>query len=114
MARILVVDDEPSVCGLISEILTKNGETVKTAPNGKLALKLFESNAYDIVVTDMCLPDIDGPAIVKHIRKSTRSVTPVIGISGTPWMLEGSGCDVVLSKPFNMLELVKKVNDLKS
>ena len=113
MARILIIDDEPVITKLISEVLTRNGEYVQTASNGKHGLKLIANSSYDIIVTDMCLPDLDGASIVRHIRKSNHSSTPVIGISGTPWLLEDAGCDAVFPKPFVLRDLVQTVNNLK-
>lgn len=113
MARILVIDDEPMIVGLISEALTKYGETVQTASNGEDGLKMLEDSSYDIIVTDMCMPDLDGESVIRYIRSSNHSATPVIGISGTPCLFKKADCDAVLSKPFQLRELFETVNTLK-
>jgi CheY-like chemotaxis protein len=113
MARILVIDDEPMIVGLISQALTQYGETVQTASNGEDGLKMLEDFSYDIIVTDMCMPELDGESVIRYIRNSHHSATPVIGISGTPWLLKKVDCDAVLSKPFQLKELVETVNNLK-
>ena len=112
MNRILVIDDEPSISDLIREALTRFGYTVETASNGRQGLQLLKDSSFDLVVTDMCMPDLDGTCIVRHIRSSSRPLTPVIGISGTPCLLEAADCDAVLSKPFPLQALVDTVKRL--
>jgi CheY-like chemotaxis protein len=114
MDRILVIDDEPSIADLIREALTRYGYTVRTASNGRQGLQLLRDTAFDLVVTDMCMPDLDGTCIVRHVRGSSRPLTPVIGISGTPWLLEGADCDAILPKPFSLQALVDTVKCLRS
>jgi CheY-like chemotaxis protein len=113
MARILVIDDEPMIVGLIREVLSKYGETVQTASNGEDGLKMLEDSSYDIIMTDMCMPDLDGESVIRFIRNSNHATTPVIGISGTPWLLKKADCNAVLSKPFQLKDLVETVNRLK-
>jgi len=113
MNRILVIDDEPGISDMIREALTRFGYTVETASNGRQGLQLLKDASFDLVVTDMCMPDLDGACIVRHVRSSSRPLTPVIGISGTPWLLEGADCDAVLPKPFPLQDLVDTVKHLK-
>lgn len=112
MDRILVIDDEPSISELICEVLERVGYTVETARNGMEGLQWLENEDFDLVVTDMCMPGVNGDFIVRHIRSSDRSVTPVIGISGTPWLLDGVGFDAVLPKPFSLKALVDMVQQV--
>ncbi len=113
MDRVLVIDDEPSISELICEVLGRAGYNVETACNGKEGLRYLKKENFDLVVTDMCMPDVNGDCIVRHIRSSDRSVTPVIGISGTPWLLEGVDFDAVLPKPFSLRTLVDTVQQIK-
>ena len=113
MDRILVIDDEPGISEMIREALTRFGYTVATASDGRQGVQLLADAAFDLVVTDMCMPDLDGACIVRYVRSSSRPLTPVIGISGTPWLLEGAGCDAVLPKPFPLQALVDAVKHLK-
>ena len=112
MNRILVIDDEPCILDLICEVLTKFGYTVETASNGRQGLQRLKDDAFDLVLTDMCMPDLDGVRIIRHVRRSSRPLTPVIGISGTPWLLEGADCDAILPKPFLLQVLVDTVKNL--
>jgi CheY-like chemotaxis protein len=109
MNRILVIDDEPGIADLIREALTRVGYTVETASNGRQGLQLLKDAAYDLVVTDMCMPGLDGAGIVRHVRSSSRPLTPVIGTSGTDWLLESADCDAILPKPFPLQTLVDTV-----
>ncbi len=113
MNRILVIDDEPDISDLIRQVLTRLGFQVKTASNGQQGLKLLDNASFDLVVTDMCMPDLDGTCIVRHVRSSNCPLTPVIGISGTPCRLQDAGCDAVLAKPFHLQALVDTIKSLK-
>ena len=112
MQHILIIDDEPGISGLMREALTRFGFAVETAASGRQGLRRVQEAAFDLVITDMYLPDLNGACIVRHIRRSERPHTPVIGISGTPWMLDESGCDAVLPKPFPLNTLVETVQRL--
>ena len=112
MKRILIIDDEPGIADLICDALTKHGYTVATASNGREGLRCLNQSVYDLIVTDMSMPDMDGAGIVRAVRRSDRPATPVIGISGTPWLLEGVDCDAVLHKPFRLLVLIDTIKRL--
>jgi CheY-like chemotaxis protein len=113
MDRVLVIDDEPGISELICEVLGRIGYTVETADNGTDGLRWLESADFDLVVTDICMPDVSGDFIVRYIRNSNRAITPVIGISGTPWLLEGVDFDAVLPKPFSLQTLADTVKKVK-
>jgi DNA-binding response OmpR family regulator len=72
----------------------------------------FDSGKYDLVITDVRMPGVDGHRVVHHIRHSGRKRTPVIGVSGTPWLLQNGDFDDVLHKPFTIQNLIEKVNVL--
>ncbi len=113
MYRILIIDDEPGISAMMREALTRFGYAAETADSGRAALARLRESRFDLVVTDMYLPDLGGACIVRHIRRSERPHTPVIGISGTPWMLDEAGCDLVLPKPFPLDALVDAVKRLE-
>jgi DNA-binding response OmpR family regulator len=58
------------------------------------------------------MPGVDGRSVLQHIRSSKRYATPVIGVSGTPWLLQGGQFDDVLHKPFAIHTLIEKVTTL--
>ena len=112
MCSILVIDDEKGILTVIREILTKCGHRVEIAQNGYEGIQKFDDDNFDIVITDMRMPGIDGEGVVNHIRKSQNKSIPVIGISGTPWLFQNIGFDLVLPKPFQLKDLIDSVSRL--
>jgi CheY-like chemotaxis protein len=112
MCTILVIDDEKGILSVIQEALTRFGHNVEIAYDGIEGIKKFDDGSYDMVITDMRMPRLDGRGVVQHIRKSHRNFIPVLGISGTPWQTQDSGFDAVLSKPFPLQDLVESVEKL--
>ncbi len=109
MSKILVIDDEKGILQLIRQALTRFGHKVETAGDGQEGINKFDGGNFDIVITDMCMPGVDGNGVVTHIRNSPRQTVPVIAISGTPWQLESSKFDLVLIKPFPLKKLVDSI-----
>lgn len=112
MCTILVIDDEKDILRVIQEALTRFGHNVEIAFDGIEGVQKFDDGSYDMVITDLCMPGLDGTAVVQHIRNSPKHFVPVIGISGTPWQTEDSAFDAVLSKPFPLQDLVDSVKKL--
>ena len=112
MCNILVIDDETAVSGVIQRALSKFGFKVETAQNGHEGIAKFDEGRFGLVITDICMPEIDGKGVVSYIRNSEGRLTPVIGISGTPWLFEDGGFDAVLAKPFSIQALMDAVNTL--
>lgn len=111
MLNILLVDDETVVSDVLEEILNLLGHRVETAPDGQEGLLMFDSRTYDLVITDILMPGLDGRGVARHIRNSQRPFTPIIGISGTPWLLEGGMFNSVISKPFTVQALTNAIDD---
>ena len=112
MSTILVIDDEKGILQLMHEALTIYGHTVETADDGQEGIRKFDDGCFDIVITDIRMPVIDGNGVVAHIRKSEKQFIPVIGISGTPWLLEADNFDMVLPKPFPIKQLIESIQSL--
>jgi putative nucleotidyltransferase with HDIG domain len=79
--KILIIDDEEYILNLSKDILSKNNYTVKTATSGIDGLKLFEKEPFDLILTDMKMPGIDGLDVIKEIRTKNNEI-PVIVITG--------------------------------
>ncbi len=109
MSTILVIDDEKGILQLIYQALTRFGHKVETAVNGQEGIEKFDGGNFDIVITDIRMPGIDGNGVVKHIRNSNRQFIPVIAISGTPWQSEAKNFDMILPKPFPLRKLVESI-----
>lgn len=76
--RILVVDDEPNSREGLSKILTKEGYEVITADNGEAALEQAEKEAFDLIITDLKMPNINGMDVLEKIRESKPDIGVVI------------------------------------
>jgi DNA-binding NtrC family response regulator len=84
MAKILVVDDNPDVLKLIANILESNDYEVKTVSNGASAIKELESNDYDLVLTDLMMPDVDGMQVLENaILKTPKTMCIILTGHGT-------------------------------
>ncbi|HDR68193.1 MAG TPA: sigma-54-dependent Fis family transcriptional regulator, partial [Bacteroidaceae bacterium] len=81
MAHILVIDDEKSIRNTLKEILEYEKFTVDLAENGIEGIELFEKNEYDVVLSDIKMPEMDGIEVLEKILNSGKDVQ-VIMISG--------------------------------
>ncbi len=112
MCRVLIIDDEETICRMLIDALTRNGIASELATNGSDGLDMFNQEHFDIVVTDMVMPGMDGNNIARKIHNSDKPDTPVIGISGTSWLFDENEFDVILEKPFSIQLLVDAVKTL--
>ncbi len=111
-ARILVVDDEKRLAGLIEDYLEKRDYEVKVAYDGESALGIWESEVPDLVVLDIGLPGIDGYEVCRRIRAV--SDTPIIMLTARSEPADklaglGLGADHYMTKPFSLRELVARI-----
>ena len=88
------------------------GYDVEIARDGQEGIQKFESSTYDLVITDICMPGLDGNSVARHIRNSAKKSTPIIGMSGTPWLLDKGDFDMVISKPFPLKMLIESMKKL--
>ncbi len=112
MTSILIIDDDRMLLDMLRLALTKNGYNVETASNGKQGLEKFDPQLFDVVITDLRMPFIDGNTLAKHIRKTKAQSTSIIGISGTPWSFEADNFDKVLKKPFSIKSILGVLQEL--
>jgi len=112
MYNILVIDDEESITRMISMALTKYGFNVETTTDSLEGIKKFDKSHFDLVITDILMPGLDGNGVARHIRNSQKRFTPVIGVSGTPWLFEDSDFDAVLPKPSSIKTMVDTVKNI--
>ena len=112
MCKILVIDDETAIVDIVKQALGIYGHNVETATNGREGIAKFDSDCFDLVITDICMPDIDGNGVVQHIRGSDKKYIPVIGISGTAWAVKDNSFDTILEKPFPIKTLIDSVQKL--
>ncbi|HVN82714.1 MAG TPA: response regulator [Terriglobia bacterium] len=81
MPHILVVDDEVDVCDMLCVALTREGYQVRTASNGREALKTLQSSIIDLVITDLIMPEIEGLELIKGLHCQYPQLK-IIAISG--------------------------------
>ena len=104
--KVLVVDDEKGIRFLLSEVLLHQGFEVSLARDGQESLEKLEKNQFDLVVTDISMPRLDGVSMLKSMRKTGREEKIII-MTGNPSdrRLRDEGLPQVvtcLSKPFEM------------
>ncbi len=111
-SHLLIIDDEPMILRLLLKILSHNKFKIDTASSGEKGVKLIDKNDYNLILTDIKMPGISGEKILEHSRNSKNHSTPVIGMSGTPWLLDQNLFDAILSKPFTKKELFNSLERL--
>lgn len=114
--KVLLIEDEKKIADSISKGLKELDYHVETAYDGKIGLRLFESGSYNLVITDINLPGINGYDLCKIIRNQNKHI-PVImltAFSNTEDKIEGfdSGADDYIVKPFEFKELVVRIRAL--
>jgi len=114
--KILVIDDEEGVRDVLARILGDEGHRVSLAETGKKGLDKFKQGDFDLVLTDLGMPDMSGWELAKRIKKINPSL-PVGLITGwavplTKEKMKEKGVDFVLSKPFDCIKVVTEVNAL--
>jgi DNA-binding response OmpR family regulator len=107
---ILVVDDEPGVRRLLSGILADAGYAVRTAANGHEALGKIDREPFDLMITDLVMPEVEGMETIRTVRGSNPEVK-IIAISGAfsgdfLRVAELLGANATLAKPFSADELL--------
>ena len=112
MCKILVIDDEKAIINLLKELLEMRGHDVDTADDGDEGIQKFDNDSFDLVITDICMPGVDGNSVAKHIRNSDKNYVPVIGMSGTPWAFKDNSFDTIFEKPFQLKALINTVEEL--
>lgn len=118
--RVLVVDDDPDVRRLCGLNLTWDGHEIIEAAGGAEGLELVSSEAPDVVLLDVMMPNIDGIEALRRIRQSAESMDmPVVLISarvGIEDQIEGwaAGADGYITKPFTPSDLTGALRGAKS
>jgi excisionase family DNA binding protein len=108
--RVLVVDDEASIRDLLSKTLALAEYDVETSPDGRVALTRLRSQAYDLLISDLKMPGMDGLTLIREARRLFPSL-PVVII--TAYSTEASAIDAInlgvqgyLTKPFRIAKIL--------
>jgi DNA-binding response OmpR family regulator len=124
MARILVIDDEEPVRSLIKRGLEHVGHEVEEAEDGDQGTRLFQASPFDLVITDLIMPEKEGIETILDLRESHPNVRILVisgGLSfggrsldrqGPLSDAEALGADASLAKPFDLRKLIEVVDEL--
>src|SRR5947208_1196171 len=110
--RILVIDDDMELTGLLKEFLQREAYDVEFANNGRTGLEQATRNSYDLVVLDVMLPGMDGFEVLRRLRQTTK--TPVVMLTARGEDVDRIvglelGADDYIPKPFNPRELLARI-----
>jgi two-component system NtrC family sensor kinase len=113
--RLLIVDDEPGIVEVLKEVLGSSGYSIETASNGAEALARITSQPYDLIISDLCMPEMSGERFYRelsarfpHLRDRIIFVTGDTVSPNSRQFLEETGARW-LSKPFSIREIEKTV-----
>lgn len=116
MATILIVEDDKRVADLLKAGLEENGYQTMVAYDGVMGVRLFQSNSFQLIISDIILPKLDGFELCKEVRKCNAGV-PILMLTAlgtTDDKLEGfdAGADDYMVKPFDFRELLARIQVL--
>ncbi len=118
--RVLCIEDHPDNMTLVRRILQSESYTLVEAKTGFQGLFIAENEEVDIILLDVNLPDIDGYEIARRLRASSKeklATIPIIAVTanamrGDAQKAYEAGCNLYMTKPMNILELMEKVRNL--
>ncbi len=115
-SRILVVDDEPEIRRMVTEMLSRAGYDVVEASDGKLAIEALNKQSFDLVIADILMPEKDGLEIIMYLQRE-RPMTKCIAMSAPSNRVflqsaELLGATRVIEKPFTAAEMEATVSDV--
>ena len=113
--RILVVDDESSLRDFVERALNYAGYAVTTAENGQKALEELEKQKFDLLLTDIVMPELDGIALTLKAAKEYPHMKILMMSGYANQRQRAHNLDVlaheVISKPFSLEEIIRKIQD---
>lgn len=116
MYKILIVEDDSELSGLFARVLEKNGYEVSLAVNGSDALKKTEEDYFDLVLSDIMMPETDGYQLISRLRADGNKI-PVLIVTAKGSLDDmrkgfNSGSDDYMVKPVNINELLLRIEAL--
>ena len=110
MAHILLIDDDEDIRFILETFLTGAGHTIDSAENGKAGLQLVGQNHYDLVITDIIMPEMDGLEVVTAITQKFPDIRIIVMTGGTMkvdkgFLLSMAKAHKVIDKPVNLNKL---------
>jgi twitching motility two-component system response regulator PilH len=117
-ARVLVVDDSATIRAVLGKMLSQDGYEVLKAPDGQNAVEMAQSQFPDLIFLDIVLPGMSGFAVLRALRRDTRTrTTPIIMMSGNQqateqFYVQRFGADGFIKKPFGRAEVFHSIRSL--
>lgn len=116
MLKILIAEDDRELQQLFSHVLTKNGYSVTGVSNGQEALDTLDANYYDLIISDVMMPEMDGYELVRQLREAKNTI-PVLMITAKDAFDDmrlgfQSGSDDYMVKPVDINEMLLRVGAL--
>jgi len=112
--KVLIVDDEPNICDLLEELLSRQDYVIETCLSGQEALAKMKDDTYDMVISDLKMPGINGIELIKAVKAGSPDTAAVLvtGYATVETAVEALrfGADDYVTKPFNIDELRKVVS----
>lgn len=111
--NILVAEDDRHIAGLIKEIIERRGNTAVVTNDGDEAYKAFSSIKFDLIITDLKMPRVDGMTFIKRVREKNKDI-PIIIITGygsekNRALAESYGVSKILSKPCSIMDISQAI-----
>jgi len=114
--KVLVIDDQPIVTDLLVSVLERMDYKSVVGSCGRDGVEMFEKGEFDLVITDLGMPDLSGWEVSKSIKQKNPHVPVIVitgwGIDPDPDKLKDSKVDLVINKPFQIDQLEKIIKDL--
>jgi len=119
VARILIMDDEEEIRSIIRRALTMAGHEIIEAEDGAVGLRLFQASSFDMVITDLLMPEKEGIETILELREEHPDLRILVVSGGMAGDREGPladavslGADAAVAKPFTVAELLEAVDGL--
>lgn len=114
--KVLIANETQEDTKEISEKLTNEKTSIDSAKNGKEAIKMLEENAYDLLITDLVLPEVDGFEVIERAKELNKNIKIVVisALSSDTFIKKatGLGASYYMLKPVSYNVLAKRINDL--
>jgi CheY-like chemotaxis protein len=114
--KVLVIDDQPIVTDLLVSVLERMNYQAQVASCGKEGLEMFGKDRFDLVITDLGMPDISGWEVSKAVKQRRPDVPVVVitgwGVDPDPNKVKDSKVDLIITKPFQVGQLEKTIKEL--
>lgn len=122
LAQLLIIDDDPVVLQFLTDALSEAGHAVTSAADGWQAMKCFRPRFHELVITDVCMPQVDGSDLLRVLRREVPDI-PVLVITAyaaiekgdatasTQELMQALGATRFLTKPFTVGALLAAVDE---